>query len=158
MADVFELMLTVDLVDQMSEEELAELRWHLGLGSEPDVLRIVTDFPGVVEDDHGRHVVETHPEPLLGQHDYASKVDGPLASTLVRRQDTESDAWRLTSRQEIHPDAFDSVGQLLNWLATKAEGRHCDPDGKVTLGRIRFYEDPQFEPLVVWEGAVIWPS
>ncbi|MFJ5731002.1 hypothetical protein [Streptomyces paradoxus] len=158
MADVFELMLTMDLIDEMSQEELAELRWHLGLGTEPDVLRIVTDFPVVVEDDHGKPVIENHPEPLLGQHDQASKVGGSLASALERRQDTEAGAWSLTSRQEIHPDDFERAGQLLSWLATKADGRHRGPGGRVTLGWTRFYEDRQPEPLVVRDGAVIWPS
>ncbi|MDA2811815.1 hypothetical protein O4J56_14325 [Nocardiopsis sp. RSe5-2] len=36
MADVFELAITVDLRDEISEEEVAELRWHLGLGPEPE--------------------------------------------------------------------------------------------------------------------------
>ncbi|MER6612141.1 hypothetical protein [Streptomyces xantholiticus] len=80
MADIFELMLTLDLRDELSEEELAELRWHLGLGPRPKVLRIVTDFPFVVEDDHGELVIEDRPEPLLGRHGEASKVGGALVS------------------------------------------------------------------------------
>ncbi|MFV0138096.1 hypothetical protein ACLGIH_33895 [Streptomyces sp. HMX87] len=85
-------------------------------------------------------------------------MDGSLASVLARRQGTVAGAWSLTSRQEIHPDDFERVGQLLSWLATKADGRHRGPDGRVTLGWTRFYEDPQPEPLVVRDGAVIWPS
>ncbi|MFE0132519.1 hypothetical protein ACFWY6_13250 [Streptomyces sp. NPDC059037] len=158
MADIFELMLTLDLRDELSEEELAELRWHLGLGPQPEVLRIVPNFPFVVEDDHGELVVEDHPEPLLGHHGEAAKVDGALVSVLLHKQDTRRDAWALTSRQEIHPDAFEAAGELLTWLANKAGDFHRNPDGSVNLGWTRFYEERQPKPLVVRDGLVIWPS
>ncbi|WP_171171517.1 hypothetical protein [Streptomyces sp. I05A-00742] len=158
MADIFELMLTLDLRDELSEDELAELRWHLGLGPQPEVLRIVTDFSFVVEDDQGELVVEDHPEPLLSRHGEASKVDGALVSVLLRKQDTRRDAWALTSRQEIHPDDFERTGELLTWLANKAGDFHRRPDGSVDLGWIRFHEERRPEPLVVRDGVVIWPS
>ncbi|WP_181361730.1 hypothetical protein [Streptomyces sp. MA5143a] len=44
-------LLTMDLLDEMTQEEPAELRWHLELGTEPNILRIVTTFPVVVEAD-----------------------------------------------------------------------------------------------------------
>lgn len=40
----------------VSDEELAELRWHLGLGPRPVTLAIVRAFPVVVEDDEGEPV------------------------------------------------------------------------------------------------------
>ncbi|WP_285543617.1 hypothetical protein [Streptomyces lavendulae] len=158
MADIFELMLTLDLRDELSEDELAELRWHLGLGPKPDILHIVTEFPFVDEDDDGELIVENDPQPLLGCHGEAFKVDGALVSVLVRREHTWCGAWALTSRQEIHPDQFDLTGTLLRWLATKAGDRHRRFDGSVDLGWTRLYEARQAEPLVVREGAVIWPS
>ncbi|ANP51654.1 hypothetical protein J2Z21_007239 [Streptomyces griseochromogenes] len=158
MADIFELMLTLDLHDAISEEELAELRWHLGLGPKPEILRIVTGFPLVVEDDHGEPVIQDHPEPLLGCDGEASKVGGALVSVLLPRQRTGPGAWALTSRQEIHPDDFERTGELLSWLASKAGDFHRHPDGSVSLGWTRFCEEPQSEPLVVRDGAVIWPS
>ncbi|MEV5375993.1 hypothetical protein AB0L26_08450 [Streptomyces nondiastaticus] len=159
MADIFELTLTLDLLDRFSEEELTELRWHLGLGPEPDTLRIVTNFPFVVEDEHGEPVVEDHPEPLLGRHDEADKTGGVLMSALIRRQDTRGGAWALTSRQEIHPDDFERTGELLSWLAAKAVDAHRRfDDGDVHLGWIRFCEEIQPEPLVVRDGAVVLPS
>ncbi|MFF8916668.1 hypothetical protein ACF08M_25925 [Streptomyces sp. NPDC015032] len=151
-------MLTLDLRDELSGEELAELQWHLGLGPQPKVLRIVTDFPSVVEDDHGELIVENHPEPLLGYHGEAFKVDGALVSVLLRKQNTRRDAWALTSRQEIHPDDFERTGELLTWLADKADDSHRRPDGSVNLGWIRFYEERRPEPLVVRDGVVIWRS
>ncbi|MFI9041031.1 hypothetical protein [Streptomyces sp. NPDC053726] len=158
MADIFELMLTLDLRDELSEEELAELRWHLGLGPQPEVLRIVTEFPFVVEDDRGELIIEDRPESLLGRHGEAFTVEGALVSVLLRRQDTRHDAWALTSRQEIHPDDFERTGELLSWLAAKAGDFHRRPDGSVNLGWTRFYEGRQCEPLVVRDGVVIWPS
>ncbi|MFD8413997.1 hypothetical protein ACFV2Q_19935 [Streptomyces sp. NPDC059650] len=158
MADIFELMLTLDLRDELSEEELAELQWHLGLGPQPKSLRIVTDFPFVVEDDHGELLVEDHPEPLLGHQGEASKVGGALVAILLRKRETRRSAWALTSRQEIHPDDFERTGELLNWLANKADDSHRSPDGSVHLGWTRFHEELLPEPLVVRDGMVIWPS
>lgn len=151
-------MLTLDLRDELSEDELAELRWHLGLGPKPEILRIVTEFPFVDEDDDGVLVVEDHPQPLLGQHGEAFEVDGALVSVLLRRERTSFGAWALTSRQEIHPDQFALTGRLLGWLAAKADDRRRRFDGSVDLGWTRFYESRQVEPLVVREGVVIWPS
>ncbi|WAZ19028.1 hypothetical protein STRCI_000047 [Streptomyces cinnabarinus] len=158
MADIYELMLAVDLCDDVSEDELAELQWHLGLGPRPGALRIVTGFPCVVEDDHGELAVEDHPEPLLGCHGEASMVEGVLVSVLVRRQDTRRGAWAVTSRQEIHPDGFERTGELLAWLAGKAGDGHRRPDGSVEMGWTRFYEERRPEPLVVRDGVVVWPS
>lgn len=157
MADIFELMLALDL-HALTDEELAELRWHLGLGPRPEALGIVTEFPFVEEDDDGNPVVVNHPEPLLGWHGEASKVDGALVSVLLRKQDGRRDAWALTSRQEIHPDDFERTGELLSWLATRSGGSHRRPDGSVRLGWIRFHEDRRPEPLEVRGGTVIWPS
>ncbi|MFF9512175.1 hypothetical protein ACF1BU_36845 [Streptomyces sp. NPDC014724] len=42
MSDVYELVVTVDLRDEITEQELAELRWHLGIGPQPERLSIVS--------------------------------------------------------------------------------------------------------------------
>ncbi|MFD3533039.1 hypothetical protein [Streptomyces sp. NPDC058664] len=154
MADIFELSLVLNLRDSLSDEEVTELRWHLGLGGKPETLRIVTAFPIVVEDDCGEFLTEDHPVPLLGRHGEAWKVDGALVSVLLR---TEGGAWALTARQEIHPDEFDRTGELLSWLATRADDRHRSATGAVRLGWTRFCESDRFEPLVVRDGEVVWP-
>ncbi|MGW9206200.1 hypothetical protein ACWGR4_04355 [Embleya sp. NPDC055664] len=154
MADIFELVLAVDLRDELSEDELTELRWHLGLGPKPEMLHIVTGFPFVYEGDDGAPVVEDRPEPLLGRHGEAYKAGGALVSVLLRRRDGR---WALTSRQEIHPDEFDLLGELLGWPAARAGDRHLRIDGGVDLGWTRFHESRQAEPLVVRDGAVVWP-
>lgn len=157
MADIFELSIALNLREGLSDEELAELRWHLGLGPKPEILRIVSEFPIVVVDDAGEPVIEDRPVPLLGQHGDAWKVDGALTSVLVRPEDPKNGAWALTIRQEIHPDQFDNTAELLTWLSTKADDRHCPEAGTVHLGWIRFCESDRFEPLVVRDGEVAWP-
>ncbi|POX57319.1 hypothetical protein C3489_01000 [Streptomyces sp. Ru71] len=157
MADVYELSLALNLRGELSEEELAELRWHLGQGPEPETLRIVPAFPAVVEDDRGEPVIIDDPVPLLSGHGAAWKVDGALVSALVPPEDGRHGTWALTIRQEIHPDDFDSTGELLSWLATKADDRHRAATGEVRIGWTRFYESDTFEPLMVRDGQVVWP-
>jgi hypothetical protein len=157
MADIFELSIVLNLREGLSEEESAELRWHLGLGDRPETLRLVTSFPVVVEDDRGEPVVENHPLPLLGRQGEAWKVDGALVSVLVRSEETRHGSWALPVRQEIHPDEFDSTGELLRWLATRADDRHRSSTGEVRLGWTRFYESDRYEPLVVRDDEVVWP-
>ncbi|MGV2918899.1 hypothetical protein [Streptomyces alfalfae] len=114
----------------------------------------MTEFPVVVEDEHGEPAVEDHPEPLLGQNGEASDVGGVLASVLLRGQDTRPGAWALTSRQEIHPDRSEETGSLLGWLAARAG----DARRPVDLGWIRFHASREVEPLVVCDGEVVRPA
>ena len=158
MADIFELLLTLDLRDELSDDELAELQWHLGLGPKPEVLRIVTEFPFVEEGEDGELLVEDDPQPLLGYHGEGFKVGGALVSVLLRRERTPFGVWALTSRQEIHPDEFELTGKLLSWLASKVGDCHRRYDGSVDLGWTRFYESTDMKPLVVRDGMVMWPS
>ncbi|MEU2250454.1 hypothetical protein [Streptomyces sp. NPDC019224] len=154
MADIYELFIALDLREGLPAEEVAELRWHLGLGARPEALRIVAEFPEVTEDDDGELVVEDHPEPLLGGRGGAWKTGGALVSVLERGR---GGAWALTVRQEIHPDDFDLTGELLRWLAGRADDRHRGAGGAVRLGWTRFCEADRYEPLVVREGEVLWP-
>ncbi|MFD9223533.1 hypothetical protein ACFWDI_26845 [Streptomyces sp. NPDC060064] len=157
MADIYELSVVLNLGGNLSDEEVTELRWHLGLGPKPEALHIVPEFPVVVEDDRGELVAEDRPVPLLGRHGEARKVDGALVSVLLRPEDPRYGPWALTVRQEIHPDEFDRTGELLRWLATKADDRHCPSTGTVHLGWTRFCESDRFESLVVRDGEVVWP-
>ncbi|MFI9255431.1 hypothetical protein [Streptomyces sp. NPDC053069] len=155
MADIYELSIVLNLRDELSDDELAELRWHLGLGPKPGTLHVVTAFPTVEEDARGEPVVVDDPVPLLGQHGEAWKIDGALVAVLLRHEHAR--AWALTVRQEIHPDEFDRIGELLSWLAAKADDRHRSATGTVRLGWTRFYESDQFDPLVIRDGEVLWP-
>lgn len=159
MADVFELTMAVHLLGEISEEEADELRWHLGLGPQPETLGIVTGFPTVAVGDDGWPFLEDRPRPLLGEHGEAAKAGGRLVAGLVRSEDTgNGEEWALLSRQEIHPDDFDATGGLLAWLAARAGPRHRNPDGSVRLGGIRFYASDRFEPVEVRHGEVAWPE
>jgi hypothetical protein len=78
--------MAMDLRDDLSDGEVAELRWHLGLGPQPDTLRIVPEFPIVVENELGEPTIEDDPHPVLGERGPAWKVGGDLSSELVRRE------------------------------------------------------------------------
>ncbi|QKV91252.1 hypothetical protein HUT19_05440 [Streptomyces sp. NA02950] len=159
MSDVYELTLAMDLCDDLSEEEIAELRWHLGLGPQPERLSILSSFPVVVADESGEPQVEDQPEALLSQHGAAWRVGGVVSSELIRRKGRGGRrGWAMTSRQELHPDLFGPVGVLLTWLAGKADPMHADEDGAVHVGCLRFLEDLDPRPLVVRNGTVGWPE
>ena len=154
MADIYEVSVELRLRDDLSQGEIAELRWHLGTGPKPESLSIVPAFPIVVENDAGELVIEDAPEPLLGVHGEALKVGGDLTAALAPRPE----GWALTARQEIHPDECDRLGELLVWLAARASDHHGRVDGAVHIGRIRFYEWDRPEPLVVRHGRTVWPE
>ncbi|QKW17877.1 hypothetical protein HUT16_01295 [Kitasatospora sp. NA04385] len=157
MSSVYELSIVLNLREDLSDQEEAELRWHLGLGPQPEALRIVPRFPVVVEDGSDGLIVEDDPRPLLGRHDAAVHVGGALVSALVRPEHSWNGPWALTVRQEIHPDDFDLTGELLTWLAAKADDRHRPSTGTVRVGWTRFYESDRLEPLEVRGGVVAWP-
>ncbi|MGW1408417.1 hypothetical protein [Streptomyces sp. NPDC002403] len=158
MSDVYELAISADLRDELSEQELAELRWHLGMGPQPECLSIVTRFPVVVEDESGDPVIEDEPRPLLGGSGPAWRVGGVLGSALAGRADLPRKGWSLTSRQEIHPDEFDQVGELLGWLAARVHDPHPLADGAVAIGCLRFHEHVTPETLKAANGQIVWPS
>ncbi|MGW9070515.1 hypothetical protein ACWGQT_13875 [Streptomyces yangpuensis] len=158
MRDMYELMIAVDLRDEISEAELAELSWHLGVGQQPERRSIVTRFPVVVTDDSGIPHVEDDPRPLLAGRGAAWRVGGVLCSALAIRADLPVKGWALMSRQEIHPDEFDQVGELLRWLAARAHPTHLREDGAVGIGFLRFHEDEIPAVLRVESGQVGWPA
>ncbi|MFJ5811227.1 hypothetical protein [Streptomyces sp. NPDC093093] len=158
MSDIHELMIAVDLRDEISETEFAELSWHLGIGPRPELLSIVAEFPVVVVDDSGIPAIEDDPYPLLAGQGAASRVGGELYSTLVGLADLPQQGWFLTSRQEIHPDEFEKVGELLCWLAARAHETHHLGNGAIEVGFLRFHEAQAPDALQVKAGQVSWPA
>ncbi|MFI6005493.1 hypothetical protein ACIA98_34715 [Streptomyces sp. NPDC051366] len=154
MSDIYELIVTVDLRNELSEQQLAELRWHLGIGPQPAGLAIVTEFPFVVVDDEGNLEVEDDPHPLLAGSGAAEKVGGALCSALAGREDLAREGWSLTSRIEIHPDEVEKVGELLCWLADRAHDTHRLADGAVRMGYYRWYEELTPHVLKVENGQI----
>ncbi|TDD74307.1 hypothetical protein [Actinomadura rubrisoli] len=154
MADLYEVLVTADLPDDVSASEVAELRWHLGLGPQPTRLTIVTDYDEVVigddgdpqQDGHGNWVFESRPYPVLAERGPAARIGGVLFSELVRREGGVRPGWALTSRQEIHAEAFQHPTVLLQWLSTRAVRFQC---------HTRFYEDDVLTPAFVRDGELV---
>lgn len=142
----------------LSDAEVAELRWHAGLAGgvlpAPGARRVVTAFPVVVVDDFGVPTVEDDPRPVLGRTGMALRGGGESTADVT----PTAGGWVLSVRQELHPDEFDAVGDLLTWAAARADDAHTSPDGSVELGRLRFLEDIDPVPLVFRDGRVIWPD
>ncbi|MQS17801.1 hypothetical protein F7Q99_37835 [Streptomyces kaniharaensis] len=157
MSDIYELMVTVDLRDELSEQQVAELRWHLGLGPQPERLTVVADFPVAVVDDDGHPAVENDPRPLLAADGPAWKVGGVLGAALAARTDPPRRGWSVTARAELHPDDSEQVGELLCWLAERAHDTHRLADGAVRLGYYRWHEDLTPYPLKVTNGRPSLP-
>ncbi|TQM26356.1 hypothetical protein [Nocardia bhagyanarayanae] len=153
MADIFEFTLSLDLRDELSEADVAELRWHLGLGDLPESgLRIESGSRWLIENDEG-HLVELDPQPLLDQRGPACETGGILTASLERTPT----GWRLEARQEVHPEVFPEMSALMRWLYLRVDFGMVQPDGSVELGRLRGYEDEHSQPLLVRDDRVFWP-
>ncbi|MEV7232155.1 hypothetical protein AB0M79_34895 [Polymorphospora sp. NPDC051019] len=157
MSDVFELVLNLNLRDDLTDAELASLRWFLGLGVRPENLSILAESPIAIVDGGEES------RPVLAGRGAAWKTGGALVSELVRRGNPAG--WAITSRQELHPDEFDEVLALLSWLADRADYPYRDHDGTVrsggcgnVVGYLRFYEDVDPTVLTIRGGIISWPS
>ncbi|MGW0806020.1 hypothetical protein [Nonomuraea sp. NPDC002799] len=162
MADIHELMVAMDLRGDLSETELAELRWHLGLGSRPEhiteetivvneVLDLLDDEQKPVRDEKGDWVIKDFPQPAWdgGSPYAASKIPGAGCSILVRADDHDDERWALTCRWEIHPDGHAVLARLIGWLVARLHKNEC------FFGYQRWYEDDQPELLSVRDGKVV---
>ncbi|MET8448026.1 hypothetical protein [Streptomyces sp. NPDC005209] len=95
MSDLHELQLSLDLPDSLPNADIALLRWHLGENNE--------DSPG------------PDAYPLLSDRGPAARIGGTLVGDIQRGER----GWALTARQEVHPDEFDELRQLVEWLAAR---------------------------------------
>ncbi|MFF7725803.1 hypothetical protein [Streptomyces sp. NPDC008001] len=109
MSDLYELQLTLDLPGSLTDSDLALLRGHLGEGSEE--LRAPDAYP------------------LLSARGPAQRIGGTLIGDLAR----SAQGWALTVRQEVHPDEFDELRELVQWLAARTTTSG-------TIGYLRFLE------------------
>ena len=153
MADIYEVVLTTDLGPDVSEPELAELRWHLVLGGRPETYPIGTDnhaeiFPLGDPADPDCQWETAGPEPLFAGRGAAHRVGGVLVSELVGGPA----GWALTVRQEVHPDSFYPLRTLLEWLGRRTR--------TVTsfAGYLRCHEDVTISPIVVRDGEIVLPD
>lgn len=153
MADLYEVLINAELRDDLSEAEISELRWHLGLGPRPENLSIVTvGYPVIVGEDggslpEGEWEFEVYPL-LAGRGPADGRVGGVVFSELARREDAGAESWALTSRQVLHPDDLDLVAPLLRWLQERATGYRGGPP--YFSCHMRFFEDdPVLRPVSV---------
>ncbi|MDL4819053.1 hypothetical protein [Actinomadura opuntiae] len=146
MADIYDFFLAINL-RELPDAEVAELRWHLGLGPQPEDLTIPIDFSEVIVGADGEPAVVQTPEAQLAQRGPAWRIGGALFSALERR---ENGGWALTARQELHPDYYDHVDPLLEWLGARADYEHT-----AYVGYERWYEDTEIERLLVIEDHKI---
>ncbi|MFD7303810.1 hypothetical protein ACFV83_23255 [Streptomyces pharetrae] len=109
MSDLYELQLTLDLPGSLPDPDLALLRWHLG--------------------ESGEESQESDTYPLLAARGSAERIGGALVGDLVRGVR----GWALTVRQEVHPDQFDRLRELVEWIAARTST--CG-----TIGYLRFLE------------------
>ncbi|WP_327356412.1 hypothetical protein [Streptomyces sp. NBC_01304] len=126
MSDLFELQLSLDLPKSLPQDDLNFLRWHLG------------QVPG-----EATAGLDSEAYGLLCIREPASRIGGLLLAELSRGPR----GWALTARQEIHPDQFDALQTLLEWLAT-----HTTTAGAV--GSLRFLEEFVADALVVESGVI----
>ncbi|MEU1430304.1 hypothetical protein ABZ412_24810 [Nocardia sp. NPDC005746] len=153
MADIYELVISLDLRADLSREDIAELRWQVGQGEAPeDELRLGRGYVAVVEDEDGE-LICTDPQPFLGQDGPAWKIDGMLGSRL----EETAGGWRLEARQEVHPEDFEALEGLLVWLYRHVNFGRVAADGSVEIGRLRWYEDLESQALLIRDDCVFWP-
>jgi hypothetical protein len=159
-ADIYELLLTMDLRADITDDEVAELRWHVGQGPRPERLPIGTDayletYPlGDPADPECRWETAT-PEPVFAQRGAARRTGGALVAELIRRE--QADGWALTVRQELHPDELYQLRTLLDWLGARSVGSQADGI-EFFVGYLRFHESVEMTPLVLLNGQIRVPS
>ena len=103
-------MVAMDLRGDLSDAELAELRWQLGIGPRPahiveqtivvnEVLDLLSDNQKPVQDENGDWVIKELPEPAWpdGSPYAATKIGGVDFSMLVHKQDSDDERWALTA-------------------------------------------------------------
>ncbi|MGP3916698.1 hypothetical protein [Nonomuraea sp. 10N515B] len=91
MADIYELVLSVDIRADVTDDELAELRWHVGQGARPERLPIGTDryvetYPLGDPDDPDCEWEDAEPAPVFAQRGAARRVGGALVAELAARE------------------------------------------------------------------------
>ncbi|KES08890.1 hypothetical protein BU52_02240 [Streptomyces toyocaensis] len=124
MADLYELQLALHLPGSFAPDDLALLRWHLGM--------------------EGGRQGGGYAYPLWDARGAALRIGGALVGEL---HSGGGAGWALTVRQETHPDHFDALRRIVLWL-----GARTTTVG--TVGHLRFYEEDVPDVLIAESGAV----
>ncbi|MFJ4980355.1 hypothetical protein ACIP6X_34415 [Streptomyces coeruleorubidus] len=117
MSDLYELQLHLNMPDSLPAHDLALLRWHLGEG--------------------GEESQEPDGYPLLSARGPAARIGGTLVGDLAR----SARGWALTVRQEVHPDEFERLRELVTWIAARTSTYG-------TIGYLRFLEQDVPDVLI----------
>ncbi|GGW24482.1 hypothetical protein [Streptomyces alanosinicus] len=117
MSDLYEFQLTLDVPDSLPAPDLALLRWHLG--------------------ESGEESQEPDVYPLLSARGPAERIGGTLVGDLARGVR----GWALSVRQEVHPDEFDRLRELVEWIAARTSTYG-------TIGYLRFLEEAVPDVLI----------
>lgn len=117
MSDLYELQLALDMPDSLPASDLALLRWHLG--------------------ESGEESQESDAYPLLAARGPAARIGGTLVGDLARGVR----GWAFTVRQEVHPDEFDRLRELVEWIAARTST--CG-----NIGYLRFLEQDVPDVLI----------
>jgi hypothetical protein len=158
--DLYEVVLTIDVRADVTDDELTELRWHVGQAPRPERFPFGTDnyldtFPLGDPADPGCEWETAEPEPLFAERGGASAVGGALVADLAERKGP--DGWALTVRQELHPDSFYALRSVLAWLGPAAAHART-ADVPFFAGYLRFHEDVDVVPLVLLNGRIGLPE
>lgn len=132
------MQLEIDLSAEVTDDEIAELRWHLRLGPRPKQSLQLTDEVN-----------------LFYQCSSRRGDDPALTVDLSPRQ---AGGWRLTAWQEPEPAEVDQLVPLFRWLEQRADPTAVNDNGSVCLGRVRFYdEDDWTHSLLMVGGSLRYP-
>lgn len=159
MADIYEFVLAMDLRGDLPDEELAELRWHMGHGPRPERLTMGTDrfletYPLGDPSDPDCVWETEEPTPLFDRRGAGHAIGGALVADLVRRR---PEGWSLTIRQECHPDDVDRLTAALDWLGPRSVHAGVR-DVPFYVGHLRFHETTEVMPLVLVNGHIALPE
>jgi hypothetical protein len=160
MGDMYEVVLAMDIRADVTDDELAELRWHVGQGPRPERLTMGTDsylntHPLGDPDDPDCEWDTDEPAPAFDGRGAGSQIAGARVAELVRREDP--DGWSLTVRQEFHPDWFYQLRSLLDWLGPHSVNANVS-DIPFFVGYMRYCDSTEIEPLVLLNGRIGLPE
>jgi hypothetical protein len=144
------IFFNIDLRDDLSEAQLAEVRWHLGLGPQPAEVTIVTTTYIVPAEDGSWPEVLL---PVLAGKGEAVYFRGGQVSAMARRS-FERSGRGITARQELHVDGIEDLRTFVAWLVG-----HADCNRDEVIGYLRRFDHPVDSPsyITVKDDELDWP-
>ncbi|UFS98500.1 TY-Chap domain-containing protein [Nocardia huaxiensis] len=132
----YHMQLSVNLAAELGQDEIEELRWHLGLGPQPQRPLDISDAVNLFLQEPSYH---------HGNHD--------LMVDLAPR---DRGGWALTAWQEPTEEDLDQLEPLFRWLAARAEPTVTDLDGSLCVGHIRLCDESEWKNTIVVHGSAVY--